>query len=58
MTAATETSDKENTQKLLGGNAITVGSVRPRCPELLFQPGYVGKTGSGFHGTTFQASPS
>ncbi|CAK0807062.1 unnamed protein product, partial [Prorocentrum cordatum] len=43
MKAATESSDKEKTYELPDGNIITVGSERFRCPEVLFQPSFVGK---------------
>ena len=36
-------------------NIITVGSERFRCPEVLFQPSFVGKEASGIHDTTFQS---
>merc|ERR1711976_873561 len=55
MKAATETSDKEKTYELPDGNIITVGSERFRCPEVLFQPSFVGKEASGIHDTTFQS---
>merc|ERR1711865_1338316 len=43
MKAATESSDKEKTYELPDGNIITVGSERFRCPEVLFQPSFIGK---------------
>merc|ERR1712045_259186 len=52
---ATESSDKEKTYELPDGNIITVGSERFRCPEVLFQPSFVGKEASGIHDTTFQS---
>ena len=55
MKEATETSDKEKTYELPDGNIITVGSERFRCPEVLFQPSFVGKESSGIHDTTFQS---
>merc|ERR1712048_949534 len=55
MKAATESSDKEKTYELLDGNIVTLGSERFRCPEVLFQPSFVGKESSGIHDTTFQA---
>ena len=42
MKAASESSDKEKTYELPDGNIITVGSERFRCPEVLFQPSFVG----------------
>jgi actin-related protein len=53
--AANESSDKEKTYELPDGNIITVGSERFRCPEVLFQPSFVGKEASGIHDTTFQS---
>ncbi|CAK0836867.1 unnamed protein product [Prorocentrum cordatum] len=55
MKVATESSDKEKTYELPDGNIITVGSERFRCPEVLFQPSFVGKEASGIHDTTFQS---
>ncbi|CAE8619365.1 unnamed protein product [Polarella glacialis] len=45
----------EKTYELPDGNIITVGSERFRCPEVLFQPSFVGKEASGIHDTTFQS---
>merc|ERR1712216_760999 len=53
--AASESSDKEKTYELPDGNIITVGSERFRCPEVLFQPSFIGKEASGIHDTTFQS---
>ena len=50
--AASESSDKEKTYELPDGNIITVGSERFRCPEVLFQPSFIGKEASGIHDTT------
>merc|ERR1712160_172368 len=55
MKEATESSDKEKTYELPDGNIITVGSERFRCPEVLFQPSFIGKEASGIHDTTFQS---
>ena len=55
MKEASERSDKEKTYELPDGNIITVGSERFRCPEVLFQPSFVGKEASGIHDTTFQS---
>ncbi len=55
MKEAGESSDKEKTYELPDGNIITVGSERFRCPEVLFQPSFVGKKASGIHDTTFQS---
>ncbi len=42
-TEASESSDKEKTYELPDGNIITVGSERFRCPDVLFQPSFIGK---------------
>jgi len=55
MKEASESSDKEKTYELPDGNIITVGSERFRCPEVLFQPSFVGKEASGIHDTSFQS---
>jgi len=55
MKAASESTDREETYKLPDGNIITVGSERFRCPEILFQPSFVGKEASGIHDATFQS---
>jgi hypothetical protein len=34
------------------GNIITVDSKRDRCPEVIFQPSFIGKEASGIHDTT------
>merc|ERR1712224_866916 len=55
MKAASESSDKEKTYELPDGNIITVGNERFRCPEVLFEPSFIGKKASGIHDTTFQS---
>jgi len=55
MKASSESSDKEKTYELPDGNIITVGSERFRCPEVLYQPSFIGKEASGIHDTTFQS---
>jgi len=55
MKHANESSDKEKTYELPDGNIITVGNERFRCPEVLFQPSFIGKEQSGIHDTTFQS---
>jgi len=55
MKQSSESSDKEKTYELPDGNIITVGSERFRCPEVLFQPSFIGKEASGIHDTTFQS---
>jgi len=55
MKAAAESSESEKTYELPDGNVITVGGERFRCPEVLFQPSFIGKEASGIHDTTFQS---
>jgi len=55
MKKSSESSDKEKTYELPDGNIITVGSERFRCPEVLFQPSFIGKEASGIHDTSFQS---
>merc|ERR1712099_187805 len=55
MKAPTESSDKEKTYELPDGNIITVGSERFRCPEVLFQPSFVGKEDEGVHVLTYNS---
>merc|ERR1712109_335993 len=55
MKSATESSDLEKTYELPDGNIITVGNERFRCPEVLFQPSFIGKEASGIHKLTFKS---
>ena len=50
---AGECSGNEKAYELPDGNTITVGCGGFRCPEVLFQPGFIGNEASDFHGTTF-----
>ena len=55
MKGATGSSDKEKTYELPDCSIITVGSERCHCPEVLFQPSFVGTEANGVHDTTFQS---
>jgi len=55
MKMAAESSENEKTYELPDGNIITCGNERFRCPEVLFQPHFIGKEASGIHDTTFQS---
>merc|ERR1712048_56191 len=55
MTDAENSSDLEQQYELPDGNVITIANERFRCPEVLFQPSFIGKEASGIHDTTFQS---
>jgi len=55
MNKAEASSDIEQQYELPDGNVITVGSERFRCPEVLFQPNFVGMESAGIHKLTFDS---
>jgi len=55
MKAAAESTDREKTYELPDGNIITLGNERFRCPEVLFQPSFIGKEANGIHDTIFES---
>jgi len=55
MKKASESTKLEKTYELPDGNIITVGNERFRCPEVLFQPNFIGMEAAGIHETTFNS---
>ncbi|KAF2609194.1 hypothetical protein F2Q68_00044450 [Brassica cretica] len=45
----------EKTYELPDGQVITIGAERFRCPEVLFQPSFVGMEAPGIHETTYNS---
>merc|ERR1719445_419873 len=54
MAEAEQSSNIEESYELPDGNVIVIGNERFRCPEVLFQPSFIGKEASGVHDCTFQ----
>jgi actin-related protein len=55
MAGAASNAALEKRYELPDGSIVTMGNERFRCPELLFQPAFIGKELDGIHETTFKS---
>jgi actin beta/gamma 1 len=55
MAGAASNASLEKRYELPDGSIVTMGNERFRCPELLFQPAFIGKELDGIHETTFKS---
>jgi len=55
MADAESSSDIEESYELPDGNVIVIGNERFRCPEVLFQPSFIGVESTGIHQLTYDS---
>merc|ERR1719264_1496916 len=55
LAKADTSSDLEKNYELPDGQVITVGAERFRCPEVLFQPNFIGKESEGIHKLAYES---